>query len=325
MKLTDHEDPLNVRRSTARVMARSQDVSLNLTEIAATARRLVEAGAPTPAWNTHYHYDGDERSVAAFILVLDTLNYCFWTEPRWTFDYHGEMLDGYWALAASLKTAILSGHPALDASFLAQIRREQLAELLGGQGELGLMDQRAAGLRRLGRLALDRRGGDLAALVGSAGGDAIRLVELARDSMPSFRDCAQYDGATVWLLKRAQILAADLYGALGGTGLGDLRRIDRLTSFADYKVPQILRQFGILRYSDGLAQLVDSRTTIPAGSRQEVEIRAATVWGVELLLADLAALGVERTAVQLDWLLWEESQKIDREAHPYHRTLTIYY
>ena len=74
--------------------------------ISTTAGRIARSGAAPPAWNTHYHFTGDERSVASFVLVLDTLNYCFWPEPRWVFDYEGESLNGYWALASSLKTAI---------------------------------------------------------------------------------------------------------------------------------------------------------------------------------------------------------------------------
>ena len=324
-KLTDREDPLNVLRSTAAVVRQAEDVSIDMDAISATAGRIARSGAAPPAWNTHYHFTGDERSVASFVLVLDTLNYCFWPEPRWVFDYEGESLNGYWALASSLKTAIRAGRPILDAGYLCEICSDDLAELLGGRHRLALMDQRAAGLRELGRLALDRFDGDLAAIVESAGGDAGRLVETVRDCLPSFRDCVEYRGATVWLLKRAQILAADLYGALAGNGLGDLAQIDSLTTFADYKIPQILRHFGVMRYSNDLARKVDGRLQLPAGGSPEVEIRSATIWAVELLRAELLKLGIDRSAVQLDWLLWEQSQTINQHAPPYHRTLTIYY
>ena len=324
-QLTDREDPLCVLRSTAAVVRRAEDVSIDTDAISATAGRIARSGAAPPAWNTHYHFTGDERSVASFVLVLDTLNYCFWPEPRWEFDYEGESLDGYWALASSLKTAIHAGRPILNAGYLSEIASDDLAEILAGRHRLALMDQRAAGLRELGRLAVDRYDGDLAAIVESAGGDAIRLVEIARDCLPSYRDCVEYRGATVWLLKRAQILAADLYGALAGEGLGNLTRIDSLTTFADYKIPQILRHFGIMRYSQDLAGMVDGRVPLPASGSLEVEIRAATVWAVELLRAELLEHGIERSAVQLDWLLWEESQTINHQAPPYHRTLTIYY
>ena len=190
-KLTDREDPLNVLRSTAAVVRQAENVSIDMDAISATAGRIARSGAAPPAWNTHYHFTGDERSVASFILVLDMLNYCFWPEPRWVFDYEGESLNGYWALASSLKTAVLAGRPILNAGYLSEIASDDLAEILGGRHRLALMDQRAAGLRGLGRLALDRYDGDLAGIVESAGGDAIRLVETVRDCLPSYRDCVR--------------------------------------------------------------------------------------------------------------------------------------
>ena len=189
------------------------------------------------------------------------------------------------------------------------------------------MDQRAAGLRGLGRLALDRYDGDLAGIVESAGGDAIRLVETVRDCLPSIPGLRPSTmAATVWLLKRAQILAADLYGALAGEGLGDLARIDSLTTFADYKIPQILRHFGVMRYSQAIwpGRSMAGYSCRPAARRRWRSGRPQ--YGpVELLRAELLKLGIDRSAVQLDWLLWEESQTINQHAPPYHRTLTIYY
>ena len=324
-KLTDREDPLNVlsldRRCSATSRGRQHRYGRDFSHRRPDRpirRRAAGLEHPLPI--------SPRRTVGrlfrpgpryAELLLLP--------EPRWVFDYEGERLNGYWALASSLKTAIHAGRPILDAGYLSEIGSDELAEILAGRRRLGLMDQRAAGLREPGRLALHRHDGDLAAIVESAGGDAIRLVEIVRDCLPSYRDCVVYGGETVWLLKRAQILAADLYGALAGEGLGNLTRIDPLTTFADYKIPQILRHFGIMRYSQDLARMVDGRVPLPAGGSLEVEIRAATVWAVELLRAELLEHGIERSAVQLDWLLWEESQTINHQAPPYHRTLTIYY
>lgn len=55
--------------------------------------------------------------------------------------------------------------------------------------------------------------------------------------------------------------------------------------FADYRVPQILREFDILTYSPKLAELIDSETELEYSSQYEVEIRAMTVLAVEKILA----------------------------------------
>lgn len=60
----------------------------------------------------------------------------------------------------------------------------------------------------------------------------------------------------MFLYKRAQIFAADVWGAFGGAGLGTFSDLHRLTTFADYRVPVVLRQLGILNYSAQLAAQV---------------------------------------------------------------------
>ena len=68
-----------------------------------------------------------------------------------------------------------------------------------------------------------------------------------------------------------------LYEAFGGGGMGDLYRTEELTVFADYKLPQVLRRLGVLRYAPHLAERIDRLKPLEAGSREEGEIRAATV------------------------------------------------
>ena len=65
--------------------------------------------------------------------------------------------------------------------------------------------------------------------------------------------------------KRAQIFVADVWGAFGGEGLGQFIDIDKLTMFADYIVPAVLRSWKVLEYSPSLATKVDSGQVIPSG------------------------------------------------------------
>src|SRR5207247_2554843 len=140
-----------------------------------------------------------------------------------------------------------------------------------------------------------------------------------------FADSSIYRGKPVHFFKRAQILVADLYGSFGGHLWGEFRNLDSLTAFADYKLPQILRAWGILKYEPALARLIDRRVELPRDSEQEVEIRAATLWAVELLRAGIAERGEMLWSLHLDWLLWQASQSSFRGMRPYHRVRTIYY
>jgi hypothetical protein len=126
-------------------------------------------------------------------------------------------------------------------------------------------------------------------------------------------------------LKRAQICVADLQASFQGKDWGAFLDLDQLTAFADYKLPQLLRSAGVLEYSEELAQLVDHMVAIEPDSLPEIEIRSATVWGVEWLRRALRARGVIRSASAIDYRLWLDSQQATPDTRPYHRTRTIYY
>jgi hypothetical protein len=146
----------------------------------------------------------------------------------------------------------------------------------------------------------------------------------------------------VFLYKRAQIFAADVWAAYGRrvcnssttttttTGseppLAAFYDTESLTMFADYRVPQILRARGVLVYAPALAAAVDAREEVAYGSEEEVEIRAATVQAVERLREALAALGWPGVkSVVLDWLLWQEGEQQKDVVAPHHRTYTVFY
>jgi hypothetical protein len=117
---------------------------------------------------------------------------------------------------------------------------------------------------------------------------------------------------------------SDLVGAYDGSGLGHFDDLQTLTAFAGYKIPQVLRAESVLVFSSPLATTVDRQQEIPAGHSWEVEIRAATIWAVELLARELANRGRQVLAFELDWLLWTGAQG-SQLPNPYHRTRTIYY
>ena len=59
--------------------------------------------------------------------------------------------------------------------------------------------------------------------------------------------------------------------------------LHKLTMFADYRVPQILRSVGVLEYSTELSEKIDNYVEIIHGSLEEVELRACTIIAVEKL------------------------------------------
>jgi hypothetical protein len=88
---------------------------------------------------------------------------------------------------------------------------------------------------------------------------------------------------------------------------------------ADYKLPQIIREYKAIEYDKELADKLDSYELIEAGSQEELEIRAATVWVCEIISEELSV-----SAGLVDRAIWWLGREVKAE-HPYHRTYTIFY
>lgn len=294
----------------------------------ASIERIADALAATtaarPTWREPPHWwdDTSPTRTAAYVLLLDLLNYSFWSEPTWHVVWHGMRLDGYRALAACLRRAFEEGLPLAEPAYLQ--REASAATLLAGADgtRIPLLRARQAALREAG-LGLARTGG-LLALVEHSGGTGATLVRQLEQHFPSFRDVADYSGRPIPFYKRAQILVADLWGAFEGRGPGAFHDLGTLTMFADYKVPRVLHGLGALRYSDTLERSLRARELIPYGDPREVEIRAGSVQAVERICQALRLRGRDMPPFEVDWRLWEHGQGRARPL-PYHRTRSVAY
>jgi hypothetical protein len=275
-----------------------------------------------------YHFFDSTGATAEWLFLIDTVNHCFWPDvdsPPWTVHYKDEALSGYWALAASLKRAMEEGFPIHRATTLADLDSKTLAHIFRGRGQIPLFEERLQNLRQAGQVLLDRFQGSFIHVLEEAAGSAIELIDLLAEEFSSFNDTATYGGKNVYFYKRAQLLVHDLRCTFSGQSWGNFYDLEHLTCFADYKLPQVLRHLGILHYKPKLADLIQNLVHIDAGSPEEVEIRAATIWAVELLRQELANQGFRVNSPQLDNWLWYLGQEDSYRALPYHRTRTIFY
>ncbi len=283
---------------------------------------------PSGGWDHPCHFRDHSAETVRWVFVLDVLNHCFWPDPgqpTWTVHCHGQPWSGYWGLAASLKRAREESVPITRAEFLADLTEDDLKRIFRGDGEIPLFQERLANLREAGHILIREWGGDVLNLVESARGSGAGLAARLVASFPSFRDEARYDGRTVRFWKRAQLLVSDLYQAFDGKGFGAFSDLHELTAFADYKLPQVLRALGIISYEPVLEETVDGLQYLEAGSPEEVEIRAMTIWAVEEIKKAFGQDGHDVTSAVMDQWLWQLGQLEPFRKKPYHRCRTIYY
>ncbi len=283
-----------------------------------------------PLWeNTYHFYDGTERTVN-WLLLLDALNFCFWAEKgheRWRISYKGETLNGYWAEAAALKRAAEEGIPLWDADYLSTISEDIVASIfrpIESSDPIPLLKQRVLHMREVGRVLKEKYDGQFVQAIEQAAQNAVALVHLLARNFASFNDVVRYRGHEVCFFKRAQICVADISAAFGGKQWGEFTDLHKLTIFADYKLPQILRHYDILAYHPSLATRIDNQELLEQGSEEELEIRATTIWACELLRRAMQHHGYNVNATEIDAKLWSLSQSTER-MRPYHRVYTQFY
>ncbi len=214
------------------------------------------------------------------------------------------------------------GVSILDPKYLDSITLEATHEFFKGKNdiEIPLLKERVANLREVGNILLKKYDGKIINLLKESNFDAIKIVKNIAENFPCFRDISNLENKEVIFYKRAQICANDFAYVLKNTD-SKIINLDKLTAYADYKLPQLLRMFGIINYNESLAEKIDTFTEIVHDSREEIEIRSATIWAVELLRQRIGTL----TAGEIDNTIWLLSQGIQNEAKSYHRSRTIFY
>ncbi len=313
---------VSVRESCAEVAASARYVAIDADALARACAGLPlhELGASPTSFPS---LAGDVEALVAFTLCLDAINFGSGYFPKLV-KLAGH--SGYRTIEARLRERFERAG-AFSANELRRIDARTVAELLGQSPVAApideLMELFARALRDLGELVATRTGGSFAGFVEEAGGSAGALVRSLL-AMPLYRDVAPYGGITAVFLKRAQLTVSDLAHALPES-LGRFRDLCDLTLFADNLVPHVLRLDGVLRFEPALVERIEANELIPAGSAEEIEIRACAVDAVEQMVGILRARDRSVCARDLDDWLWRRGGEPAYKARPRHRTRCPYY
>jgi hypothetical protein len=313
-----------IRSACAEVARLARHVQIDHARLAPYAAGLPLEQALAPSIDATHHYLSEPEGTLAFILTLDSVNFGSGYFPHLR---KRPGLSGYFTVATALKEHLEQSGP-FTAAELSSLTPGDTRAIFGQVQDKGPIDELmilfAQALNQLGCFLDQGFGGRFAGPVEAAGHSAERLVSILAE-MPFFRDVERYDGRDVPFYKRAQLTAADLALALRGEELGHFDDLDRLTIFADNLVPHVLWRDGILKYDGVLGMRIQQEALIPAGSQEEVEIRACAVHAVELIGAELRRTGKSVTSMGLDYLLWSRGHSPEYKAYPRHRTRTVYY
>lgn len=257
-----------------------------------------------------------------FNFLIGNQAFCYWSKnpPKWTVEYKNKKLDGWWAAIACFERALEKGVPILDGHYLKEITLKEAEELFDGEPEIPLLRERFEMLKKIGEVLVKNYDSRFHNFLEQASKNSIALTEEIAESFPGFDDTSIYKGRKIYFYKKAQVVVKDL-----AYFLPDIVNIEDLPGTADYKIPAVLRKFGILVYNPELALRVDKREEIEEGSEMEIEIRANQLQAVQEIWKEIRLKYPEISPIILHEILWIQSQEKGFLDKPYHLTRTIYY
>ncbi|KAL8953408.1 MAG: hypothetical protein Q9222_000721 [Ikaeria aurantiellina] len=292
-------------------------------------------------WSEHsLHPKEKSEETANFIFLMDLLNFCFWSEhsdpgQRFAIEYHQQQWTGYWSLVAAMHRALEEDIPITTPSFWAndfECTNELLQHVFRSatSESIPLLDERIHCMREAGRVLIEDFEGTVSELIRSADRSASALVNLLISHFPCFNDVAKFESKQIHFHKRAQIFVADLWACFEGQGYGSFSDIDKITMFADYRIPQMLHSLGCLRYSPPLKSHIRNMKEIESACNWEVQLRGCSIWCVELIRREIVRKHpkAEINAILIDFFLYDTMKEKELEGAatiPHHRTRSIWY
>jgi len=306
-----------VQNTSYYVKKHSKHVHINKERLKAFV--LENKFAETSHWlssNPFNIFNLDSEDIVNFLIIYDGIVCSFWGNPKWAINTEVGKIDGAFALIyALLKLRTEKGH--LD---FEKISLDEFKDALKGEVEIPLLKERYKVVLEISRMINTKMEGNFYQYIKDFTDD-LSLFHTIIESFPSFEDKREYEGKTIYFYKLAQLVTSDI---LHIRKLKENIEIDcsHLVGCADYKIPQVLRAYGILEYDEELSKLVDNKHEIEENSSYEVEIRANMIIAINLIQKELE----EKTdAIVINDSIWTLGQDKSRITLPYHLTRTMSY
>lgn len=261
-----------------------------------------------------------KEQVILYMLLCESLNFCYWdSSVKWKIEYNNEWYSGSFGLFYAVSKAIKNGHNLLDIDYLDRITLEELDSIFYGTTRIPLLNERFEILKELVKEIKEHNLLELFNVKND-----IELLNAIVNNFNNFKDISMYKEKQIYFYKRATLLVGDLITNVDYIK-ENVKNDDNMFACADYKIPQVLRHFEILKYKDELANIIDNKIELEHDSEMEIEIRANMIYAIELIKNELHNIGIDLNSVQIDNSLWLLSKNKEYKDKPHHLTKTIYY
>jgi hypothetical protein len=267
-------------------------------------------------WFEEIDLNLNEKDSILLVCIIESMNFCFWKKPKWKIEYKNEVYSGSNALFYSVIKEVENNSNFLNIDYLYNLSFDEFSKIFKGEGICPHLDKRYNNFKEVINYI---KNNDFYTELYSIKSDR-ELIEFITSKFKYFDDKSVYKDKVIHFNKRATLLVNDLYN-VANTIKNNIGNIDSLSGCADYAIPRILRDYGVLEYDSELTNLIDKEIEVDHDSEMEIEIRANMLYVIELIRKKL---NNKINSVELDSIVWNMSRNYDRKSVSHH-TVTIYY
>ena len=262
-------------------------------------------------WLSNNPYDLFEMKidkVINFILLFDSINYCFWGQPKWTIETIEGKKDGSDALLYTLLNYVKKS----DRVDFSNVSFKEFSNILKGNVDIPFLKERYNTIVSICNVVNEKMNGNFYNYIKEINKDT-ELFKIIINNFSNFCDERDYDNEKIYFYKLAQLLTSDILHIkelINGTKVD----YSHLVGCADYKIPQTLRALGILEYNEELSQIVDNKKIIDKNSKYEVEIRANMIAVISYINSNLKNV----CQIDINDYIFSTSKNVKNIVKPYH-------
>lgn len=302
------------------VVDNSDYVKINYDKVNEVADQLVTSYSNH--WFKEFNFGLTEKEIILLFFLCQSMNYCFWQKPKWLIEYKNNTYKGSMALFYSIVRKVEEDKDFLNINNLIDYTKEDLNNVFRTiTVEIPLLEERYQMFMDTVKTIYNKKDSFYDELYNI--NSDIELLEYIMTNFNSFIDESIYKNKKIVFNKRGNLLVEDLY-ELSPTIKSNIKTIDNVLGCADYVIPRILRQVGILEYDIKLENIVDNLINLEHNSYMEIEIRANMIYAIELIKKDLELRNIKIPSVKLDGIIWELRNQFEFDK-PHHNTITTCY
>ena len=258
--------------------------------------------------NPYNLFDMNIDKIINFMLIFESIDYCFWGQPKWTI----ETIEGKKSGSDALLYTLLNHVKKVDKIDFSNISFEEFSDILKGNVDIPFLKERYETVVSICNVVNKKMNGNFYNYIEKINEDT-ELFDVIINNFSEFCDVREYDNKKIYFYKLAQLLTSDILHIkelINGTKVD----YSHLVGCADYKIPQTLRALGIVEFNSELSKIVDNKQLIDENSMYEVEIRANMIAVISYINSKLK----DTCSIDINDYLFLASKKIKDIAKPYH-------